>query len=175
MKKFLTILLACIMLMVCFVAGTACASVKPEFDLKEAKRVLEKNGYDVDFDDDIDGSDGYYGIAIERFLDAEEEDGNEWIEMYEFKSASIAKAYYKVWKKDSEAYIDTCKDEIKLLKKILKRYKDELKSDEIDELEDEIKDWEDELEEEEEMLKASGCSGKMVWKASSERAVKDTK
>ncbi len=173
MKKILTVLLACVSLLICVFMGVGCSSVKPQLDLRDAAEALEENGYDVDIEDDMDY--GYYDVIIEGYLEAEEEDGDEWIEIYEFESASIAKAYYKKLKQEYEAYIDRIKAEIRFLKKILKMYDDELKSGEIDDIEDELKEMEEYLEEQEEEWEASGYSGKYVWTASSERALKDTK
>lgn len=179
MKKILTIFLACLSLLMCVFMGAGCSSVKPQLDLKDAAEALEENGYDVELENyhgyDFEDYFGYYSMVVDKSLWAEDEDGDEWISIYEFESVSMAKSYYKKYKQECEAYIAEQKAELKFMKKILKEYEDDMKSSEIDNLEDKIKEQEEKLEREKERLKASGCSGKFFWKASSERALRDTK
>ena len=71
--------------------------------------------------------------------------------------------------------VDILEEETELdyYKHILKKYKKDLSSDEIDDLEEEIKDFEDHLEEEKKEY-VSGQKGKFVWYGT-KNAIKATK
>ena len=164
MKKFLTLMLAVLMLVGSVVVLSSCGA-KPKLNLEKAEEALKDNDYMVSYSDDVDEA------GVEESLYAYKE-GNSLV-IIKFAKSSTAKLYYQQMKMEQEYEIKSLEFEIKAAKHMLDKYEKELDSDEIDELEDEIKELEKELEEYEEDS-VIGRSGKYVWYGTA-KAVKDSK
>ena len=167
MKKLLTSLLAIAMLLSCMALFSACAVSKPELDFDDAEDALEDAGYDVYCEEEE-----WDGCKVEA-LYAEDENDENYLEIFKFEKASTAKLWYKSMKMDIEGEILEYEQEIEWIKHQLEKYEDEMKSDEIDALKDELKELEKDLEEfkEENVI---GRSGKYVWYGTAD-AIKDSK
>ena len=167
MKKLLSILVTVVMLCGLSMTICSCGTNSPELNLEKARKNLKDNGYYVELEEsnfsDVDTPWG--GYAIEKVLYAEEEEGDNWIQIIEFKTEKIAKMAMEADPISAGVY----EKEIKLMEYILEKYGDEMKSDERDELRDEIKEYEELLEEEQVYRK-----GKYVWYGT-KLAIEDTK
>ena len=166
MKKLLAMALALVMLMGCVLAFASCGS-KPETDIDDAEDNLKDEGYSVSANDDP--SDPMYKATLTASKD------DEYLRIVWFDSAAVAKLYYQSLQLEEKYEKEELELQIKTLKKVIKLYDDEYKSDELDELEDELKDLEKELKD----LKKGdsyvyGRSGKMVWYGTKD-AIKDSK
>lgn len=159
MKKILSMLLVLVTMLTVCMSLVACGGPKPTLNLKKAEKNLEKNDYEVEFLDDEDyildeyGDEGY---AIEEVLYAED-DGDNYIVIYKFKTARDAKLYFEI--EDYE------KAWSKLQKHVLKKFGDDMEKEERKDLEKDIKESEEYV---------CGRSGKYVWFGTKD-AVKDTR
>ena len=166
MKKLLALILAAIMLMSCILL-TSCSG-RPELDLDEAEDNLEDEDYYVSYNDDP--SDPMYK---ETFSASNDDD--DFLYIYKFDSAAIAKLYLKGLKLNEKQEKEQLELEIKMLQKLIKLYDDEYDSDELDELEDELKDLKKELKDLKNKKNVTyGRSGKTVWYGT-KSAIKDSK
>ncbi len=166
MKKLLTLFLALVMTFTCALTFSSCG--RPEFDLKDAKKALEREDYSVYQIDDYDDTETPY---IVESLSAR--NGDDFLYIYIFESSSMAKLYLESIEMQYEHELEEMKLELKTLKKTVKKYEKELDDDVLDKLEDEIDDLEDEIEEGKDEL-VFGRSGKKVWYGTKD-AVKDSK
>ena len=158
MKKFIKII-AIIIALSCFSLLFACNKAeKPLLDLSEARDNLEDRNYpDVDLSRNVD--DYFYGAVVE-YLEAENDD-DDFIEIYRFKTTKLAKTFYNAAIAEREGMIEVYKSQIKFYEEILDSCSDDIKSSEIDEIEDLIKENKDEIKEIEKII--IGISGKYVW------------
>lgn len=164
MKKFLTLMLAVLMLVGSVVVLSSCGA-KPKLNLEKAEEALKDNDYMVSYSDDVDEA------GMEEALYAYKGDNS--LVIIKYAKSSTAKLYYQKMKMELDNEIEALELEIKMAKHMLDKYEKDLDSDEIDELEDEIKELEKELEEYEEDY-VVGRSGKYVWYGTA-KAVKDSK
>ena len=164
MKKFLTLMLAVLMLVSSVVVLSSCGA-KPKLNLEKAEEALKDNDYMVSYSDDIDEA------GIEESLSAYKKDDS--LMIVKFAKSSTAKLYYQQMKMELDYQLESIKLEIKTTKHLLAKYEKDMKSDEIKGLEDELKDLEKELEEFEETY-VIGRSGKCVWYGTVD-AIKDSK
>ena len=164
MKKFLSLLLAGIMIFSCMLAFSSCVA-RPEKDLDDARDNLEDEDYIVSYSDDSDQP-GY-----EEYLYARN-DKDDTLTVIIFSDTKLAGMYYDEMKAQIQYEKETIKREIKALEHMLKKYDDDMDSDEVDEMEDEIKDLKKELKEYDEIV--IGKSGKTVWMGTKD-AIKDSK
>ena len=164
MKKFLTLMLAVLMLVSSVVVLSSCGA-KPKLNLEKAEEALKDNDYMVSYSDDIDEA------GIEETLSAYKKDDS--LVIVKFAKSSTAKLYYQQMKMELDYEIESIELKIKTTKHMLDKYEKDLDSDEIDELEDELKELEKELEETKEDY-VIGRSGKYVWYGT-EDAIKDSK
>ena len=167
MKKILSMLLALVMLVTCFMALSACAPRPYLKDLEEAAENLEDADYFATYTDDEDN----LGVGVVERLSAYDDDDN-YLYVIVYASNKLASLSYEELKAELEAEKESTKREIERIKHILKKFDGELKSDEIDEYEDELKDLEEELEEYKNFV--IGKSGKTVWYGTKD-AIKDSK
>ena len=161
MKKILSIFLVLATMLAMCVSLVACGGPKPQLDLKKAGKALEKNGYYVSI---TDGEDFWWeelGYALEGTLYASEEDGDNYIRIYEFKTAKAAKLYYNYIKMDygkgSASY--------KAGKRLLNKYGKDMDKEDRKDLEDYLEEMEEEI---------CGRSGRFVWYGTKD-AAKDSK
>ena len=164
MKKFLTLMLAVLMLVGSVVVLSSCGA-KPKLNLEKAEEALKDNDYMVSYSDDVDEA------GMEEALYAYKDDNS--LVIIKYAKSSTAKLYYQQMKMELDNEIAALELDIKMAKHMLDKYEKDLDSDEIDELEDEIKELEKELEEYEEDY-VVGRSGKYVWYGTA-KAVKDSK
>ena len=183
MKKLLSLMLAASMLIGCALTLSSCFfAPKPELDLKEAKKALEKEDYTVSYADKEDLEDVPY---VEERLSAYNDEDSLMICIY--ADAKSAELHYKRAKLDRDAAIAEFEQEIEELElelafyeNILDKYEDDLDRDDIKDIEDEIEDLMDELEDVEKELKeykeeyVIGKSGKTVWYGTKD-AIEDSK
>ncbi len=169
MKKFLTVLLAAVMLLGCAVVFVSCEKQgpKPNLDLDEVADVLDDEGYEVEYSDDEDE----LGVGMVEVLTAY--DGDNYIHIVKYASTATAKLAHEQAMFEFDTEIEEIKLKIKLYEHYIKKYEDDLDNDEIDYYEDEIKDLEDELEDMNDEV-CFGRSGKYVWYGT-EDAIKDSK
>ena len=174
MKKFLSMLLATVLLVACL-AFTGCSlfGAKPELDLETAAENLEDADYVVSFSDDEDELD----INVEAQLEAYDEDHENYIYITTYKDSKSAKIAYqaikleKNYEKDSyNRRIDSYELEIKNIKNMLEKYEDELDDEDmLDYYEDMLEEAEDALEErkeeyaEEKENYVYGRKGNTIW------------
>ena len=167
MKNLILRLIALAVLACCILSFASCGgSVKPELNMKDAEDALEDEGYTVetgDGDDYIENNSysPYYGYALDEYLEAHDDDYN-YLYIYVFESASMAKLYYKGIAESQEMYIANIQTELDYYNKLLKKYEDDMDRDHIKELEDEIESLEEDLEERVDEY-VFGIKGKTVW------------
>ena len=168
MKKFLSLLLAVVMILGCTLTLSSCFSflaAKPEMDLEDAMENLEDEDYVVAYDDDSEDP-GY-----EEYLYARSEDDDS-LTVVVFSDKKLANMYYdelKAQLKYQKEYIEL---EIKYTEYMLENYKKEFDSDDIDEMKDELKDLKKQLKKLDEMV--VGKKGTTVWYGT-ESAIEDSK
>ena len=160
MKKMLSIFLVLVTMMAMSVSLVACGFKKPNLDFEDAAKNLERKGYNVVL---IDGDEygSYTGYAIKNYISASEEDGENYIYIYEFKTVKAAKLYYE----DVKIYYGTGSSEYKFYKKLLKEFGDDMDRDDRKDVEDYLEEMEEEV---------CGRSGKYVWYGTKD-ALEDTK
>ena len=164
MKRFLLIFLACLMALSCMIAFSSCAT-KPEKDLEDAAENLEDEDYIVSYEDDVDD------VGYEEKLYARN-DKDDTLTVIVFSDTKLAGMYYDEMKAQLKYQEETIKRQIKALEHTLKKYDDDMDSDEVDEMEDEVKDLKKQLKKFDEMV--IGKSGKTVWMGTKD-AIKDSK
>lgn len=170
MKKVFVQLLTLVLVICCALTSVACTP-KPSFEFKQVKKVMEELDYSVE----IEQGDDFYGeYGVIEMLIAYEDDGNDELTIVKFSNKKIAKVYYNLMKFEAEKNIEEVKLMIKSGETILKEMRDELSSEEIDDLEDEKKDYKKELKDIEEEGRVYGISGYYVWYGT-ENAIKDSK
>ena len=172
MKKFWKTLISCLLVVMTALSICACKP-KPVFDIDDAKEALEDADYYVRVDDKLTAESCEYGEAIDERLTAYSEDGEDYIIMTLFETTGMAKKYYNYLVDEMDREVETIKSEIKMLEYYLKKFGDDMSSDEYDEIEDEIKEMKKELEEYKEEW-CIGRRGKLVWVGNID-AIKDTK
>lgn len=146
MKKLLSLLLVLVTMLAICTSLVACGGAKPNLDFDSAKQNLAENGYSA-YVEDAKG--GYFGEAIEQRLIAHDED-DDYIYIYEFKDEKAAKLYYN----DAKIYYGKNSAEYKFYKHYLKKYGDDMTSDERKDVADYIEELENYV---------VGRSGKYVW------------
>lgn len=162
MKKIIALLLAAL----CIFACCSCAA-RPAMKLDEAEANLKAKDYIVTYDKDssitgvAESLTAYTSLSLEPDL---------IIVVYD--TVKLARFAYEEAKLSIDTEIEDIKMEIKKTEYILKQYKDELKSAEIDDLEDNIKDFKEKLEELENIV--IGRSGKTFWQGT-KQAIKDSR
>ena len=185
MKKFLSLLLATVLLVACL-AFTGCSllGAKPELDLETAAENLEDADYFVSFSDDEEDLD----VNVEAKLYAYEEDGENYISIVTYKDSKSAKLAYQEIKLEleyeKESYnrrVDSYELQIKNINNMMDKYEDELDDEDmIDYYEDMLEEVEDALEEykeeyaEEKENYVYGRKGNTVW-AGTKDALEATK
>ena len=163
MKKFLSLLLAGIMIFSCLTVFASCAS-KPEMDLDDAEENLEDEDYYVSYDEDCD--DPGYKERLSAYKNGDS------LTIIVFSDSKLAEITYKYLKNSLANFKKDLEREIKTMEHILKKYDDDMSSSEIDDMKDKIKDYKKELEEYDELV--IGKSGKTVWYGTKD-AIKDSK
>ena len=160
MKKILSLLLALVMLVTCFMALSACAPRPYLKDLEEAAENLKDAKYDVYYSDKEDELKKWYGFGVVEALDADDADDNELVVVV-FETSKLARLHYEEKKLAMEYSKDSLEQNIKKVKHILKKYGDDLKSAEEDYYKELLEQYEEQLD----MLKdvVIGISGKTVW------------
>lgn len=160
MKKILSIFLVLVTMLAMCMSLVACGLKKPNLDFEDAAKNLERKGYNVVLIYE-DGYGSHIGYAIKNYISASEEDGDNYIYIYEFKTAKAARLYYNFIKMDygkgSAIY--------KFYKRLLRKYGDDMEREDRKDLEDYIEEMEEEV---------CGRSGKYVWYGTKD-AAKDTK
>lgn len=174
MKKFLSVLLACISFVMCIFLGTAC-SEKPNLDIREAADNLRARDYVVE----IDYNQDYLGIknVIETMLYAEREgsDSTSYVYIVQLESSKAAKYQYEYMKSDAEWKIEKYETSLEYAENILKLYQDDLRSETVKAYEDAIQEYKQNIKEYQQELDCIGYSGKYLWIASSTEVLKDMK
>ena len=163
-----TVLVAVIGLIICLNVFTY-HGIKPELDLKDAKRNLEDNDYYVTIEDDKDD----LAPGVEEELRAYSDDYDDHLYIYVYEDAAYAKKEYEYAKFEIEVAIEDIKLQIEIAEYQLKHYDNDLSSEEIDELEDDLKELKQELEELQENY-VYGRSGNIVW-LGTKNAAEDSK
>ena len=148
MKKILSLLLVLVTMLAVCSSLVACGGAKPNLDFDSAKQNLEENGYSAHVEDGEEYG-GYRGAATEQRLFAYDKDDN-YIYIYEFKDEKAAKLYYN----DAKIYYGKNSAEYKFYKYYLKKYGDDMTSDERKDVADYIEELENYV---------VGRSGKYVW------------
>ena len=174
MKKTIIRLIA-LVFVVCFAFSLAsCFAPKPLIkDLEKAAENLEDEDYDVYYTDDEDEIAYHeFGACIAEYLEADDDDDNS-IEIVVFKDTKSAKLYYDELKTRLDYQKEYMELYIESLEHQLKKYEDDLDSDEINEIEDTIKELNKALEKVEDEY-VIGRSGKTVW-AGTKDAIEDSK
>ena len=163
MKKLLSILLTVVVFCGISITFCSCGNITPELNFEKARKNLKDNGYVVELDNAISAGDGWLKYAFENTLYAAEENGDNWIQIIEFKNVKVAKLFCEI----TDGVL--CQKEINFMEYILEKYGDDMKSAERDELDDEIKEYKEELAEERYYRK-----GKYVW-CGTDSGINDTK
>lgn len=163
-----TFLVACVALIISLNVFTY-HGIKPELDLKDAKRNLEDNDYYVTIEDDKDD----LAPGVEEELRAYSDDYDDRLYIYVYEDAAYAKKEYEYAKFEIEVEIENIKLQIEIAEYQLKHYDKDLSSEEIDELEDDLKELKQELEELQENY-VYGRSGNIVW-LGTKNAAEDSK
>ena len=161
MKNALKKLLATALVMLMLATFCSCSlfTPKPETDFSDAKKALENAGYTAT----VGLSDYDADYAIKNKLYASKDAGDyEYIYIIEFKDSTTAKKYYKRMQMSDKIDIMEEETEIDFYKHILKKYKKDLTSSEIEDLEEDIEDWKEDLKEYKKEY-VSGRSGNFVW------------
>lgn len=168
MKKMTVKFLALALVLASLFSLASCSlfAKKPNRDLEDAADILEDAKYDVSYIDDEDD----LSIGYVEYLHASKKD--DYIRVIVFADAKLANLYYESLKMDKEFERDELKLEIKSLEHMLKKYEDDMDSDEVDNYEDELKEAKKELDELDEVV--IGKSGKTVWKGT-KKAIEDSK
>ena len=169
--KFISVIVCVILLVNCVALLTSCSGSKPELDLKTAQENLEFKDYTVSVNHYGSSRDDMDAVMYESTLYAYN-DYDDYIEIFVFKDASMAKAYYNKLKKEYEIDINEIKGEIELVEKSLKVYGDDLSKDLLEETEEDLKELKDELKEESNYV--IGRSGKYVW-VGTKKAIENSK
>lgn len=167
MKKLIKPIIAAIVVAI-FAAMFVACSPSPSLSFDDAKDRLEARGYRVTTANDTD----VYEWSITA-LKTSEEDGMLFIMIIKFKDDERAQLLYESQELEHDYEVDKLELEIKEIK--LKLKNDSLSEDEKEELTDELYEKESELDEAKEESKLFGKSGKTVWIANDEQAIKDTK
>ena len=166
MKKFLSLLLATAMILGCMLTLSSCAfAEKPELDLEDAQENLEDEDYHVSYEDDVD--DAGYEEMLYAYNDKEDS-----LRVVVFSDSKLADMYYDTVKAQLKYQKETVEREIKMMEHLLKKYDDDMDSDEVDEMKDEVKELKKELKKFDDVV--IGKSGKTVWYGTKD-AVKDSK
>ena len=162
MKKIIALLLA----VLCVFAICSCAA-RPAMKLDEAEANLKAKDYIVTYTKDSSMTGVAERLTARASLSLESD-----LEIVVYDTAKLARFAYEEAKLSIDTEIEYINMEIKKTEYVLKQYKDELKSAEIDELEDDIKDLKEELAELENIV--IGRSGKTFWQGT-KQAIKDSK
>ena len=162
MKKIIALLLATL----CIFACCSCAA-RPAMKLDEAEANLKAKDYIVTYikDSSMTGVAEHLTARASISLDSD-------LEIVVYDTVKLARFAYEEAKLSIDTQIEYINMEIKKTEYILKQYKDELKSAEIDDLEDDIKDLKEDLEELEGIV--IGRSGKTFWQGT-KQAIKDSR
>ena len=173
MKKYISLLLALLMLFCTVTALASCGKEKPELNLKTAAKNLEKAGYEIHYEDDDIGEifDLDLSFGAVEYLEANDDDEN-FIGIAKFESEKIAKLFYKALKLELEDEIKYYEQNLEYYEAVLKKGEKSLSSDDIDDIKDYIKYCEEELELYETLT--YGRDGDIIW-VGTERAIKDSK
>ena len=158
--KFISVIVCAILLVNCVALFTSCSGSKPELDLKTAQENLEFNDYTVIVNHYGSSRDDMDAVMFESELFAYNE-YYDYISIYVFNDASMAKAYYNYEKGSYAEEKDIIDAEIKYLEYFLKIYSDDIDKDLFEEIEEELEKWEDALKEAKDLV--IGISGKYVW------------
>lgn len=172
MKRIIVTLLAAAMLLSCVFVLASCGGgqgPKPELDLEEAEKNLDKEDYMVSFSDDKDDFEDT--PWIEARLSASNDGDFLYIVVY--NDSKMADLAFEEIKAEIANEIDAMKRTIKEYERILSKFEDDLDSDDVDDYEDKIKEIEKELEEYEDEY-CYGKSGKTIWYGT-KTAVEDSK
>lgn len=180
MKKLWAKLLSGVLAVMCLFAVAGCSSPKLNFD--KAEDNLKDEDYEVictDEEEKMGSALRYIDLpsqaapAVEEVLAAYSEDGDDMLIIIKFEKTKAAKMVYKHLRAEMRYEIQSAKDQIEMYEWFVKKYDDDLSSQEIDYMEDAIKDMKDELKD---MKKETslGRSGKYVWIGTKD-AVKDSK
>ena len=182
MKRLFAAFLAVTMLVLSVFTLASCG--KPELDFDDAKDALEDAGYYVSIER---GTDETGDVTIDRTLQASKSESDDFLYIVVYNDVKSAKISYEALKlemeedlAEAEAEIEMYELQIKALKTKLRKYDDELKSDEIKALEKQIETYEDKIKDLKEDIKESknelvfGRSGKYVWYGDA-KAIEDSK
>ena len=158
MKKILSIFLVLVTMLAMCMSLVACGGPRPCLNLDKAEDCLEDNDYYVTI---VDGDElDTIGYAVKERLYAED-DGDNYIYIYEFKTVKAAKLYYEY----IGAHYGKGSPEYKAAKRLLRKYGDDMEREDRKDLEDYIEEMEEEV---------CGRSGKYVWYGTKD-ALEDTK
>ena len=169
--KLIAIALCAVLIVVGAIIIIAGAGPKPELNLKTAQENLEYYDYKVNVEHYGTSRDDMDAVMFDCTLTAYN-DYDDYIEIFVFEDASMAKAYYNKLKKEYEIDINGIKSQIELVEKSLKVYGDNLSKDLLEETEEELKELKDELKEESNYV--IGRSGKYVW-VGTKKAIENSK
>ena len=152
MKKLTVKILAGALALGCMCTAASCGVFGWSMD--DVKDSLKDNDYVVSVEKDIglgefDCDEGYVAYLYAE----EDDDGEEWFELYEFKNARTAKLYYDREKNWIENTIEELEAEIALYEYALDQYDSDMTDTEIkfidayiEELQKDIEDYQEELE-----------------------------
>lgn len=165
MKKIITRVIALALAIVCVFTLVACA--KPQTNFEKAQENLEAAGFKVIIDEDSDA----VGVestltASKGLIDTLQGDGD-MIAITKYETTKAAKLAYEDAKLSIEQQIESKKLDLKIAKYNQNKF-DADNADKIEDLEEDIDDLKEALE-------LLGRSGKYVWTATSEDAIKATK
>ena len=169
--KLIAIALCAVLIVVGAIIIIAGAGPKPELNLKTAQENLEYYDYKVNVEHYGTSRDDMDAVMYESTLYAYNE-YDDYIEIFVFEDASMAKAYYNNLKTECDSDIHEIERVIELTEKSLKVHGDDLSKDLLEETEEELKELKDELKEVSNYV--IGRSGKYVW-IGTEKAIENSK
>ena len=174
MKKTIIRLIA-LVFVVCFAFSLAsCFAPKPLIkDLEKAAENLEDEDYMVRYTDDEDELSVGQVEKLTAYKYGDDYDDYETLTVIVFEDTKSAKLYYDELKTRLDYQKEYMELYIESLEHQLKKYEDDLDSDEINEIEDTIKELNKALEKVEDEY-VIGRSGKTVW-AGTKDAIEDSK
>ena len=164
MKKLTGKILAGALALGCMCTAASCGFFGWSMD--DVKESLKDNNYVVSIEKDI-GLGDFEGYVA--YLYAEEEnDGEEWFELYEFQSARTAKLYYNMNKTWRENKIEDLEAEIALYEYVVDQYDNDMTDVSVTCVEEYIKELQEDIEDYQEDLENMGRKGVYVWYGTSD-------
>ena len=185
MKKFLTSLLTCLLVLIAAFSISGC-SPKPALDFDDAMDELidhDYNIYDMNHEEVSNDSlflafdnalvDTYIPQdAIDEAFHASSRNREDRLCMIQFEKSKDANKWYKYIKETLDIMIINIQQELEMYEYFLKKYEDDISNDAIEDYKDIIKYYKGTLKTLEDII--IGKKGKIVWYGTKE-AIEDTK